>query len=831
MRKNIEAIYPLSPTQQGMLVETLAAPDSGIHVEQMSWELQGQLDLSSFERVWQRIVARHSILRTGFLWKEQTEPLQFVLKEGKVPIAQQDWRDFSPEQQQERFQDELNADRRQGFHLTSVPVMRIAVIRLQTDLFRIIWTYHHILMDGWCIPLIMREFLTLYRGDGAGRNLPPVRPYREYILWLKEQKSADAENFWRESLKGLNHPTMPGKIENRTEALAPSRKEDSRYGEYQATLSETATRALHTLAQANQLSLNTLAQGAWAVLLSRYSGEENVVFGATISGRPPDLPGAENMIGLFITTIPVRVKMSLEASLMTWFQRIQTASIEQQSYSYCSTGQIHQWSEIPGILPLYETILVFENYPVDSGPSESSGQDLMFCRPVFAGAHTHYALTVLIAVDTDVSVKIVYDGSRFEKIDVEQIVTHLLTLLSKIAENPEQSLDTLLEVIPTEHIPVMRERRPTYGEKAVPARNTLEMQLIRIWEEILGVHPVGVRDNFFALGGYSMLALRLLAGIERTFGKNLPLSSLFQGATIENMAEILRQKTEELPWSPLVAIQAEGTRIPFFCVPGVGGNVIYFSGLARYLGTEQPFYGLQSVGLDGQAEPHTRIEDIAAHFIKAVQEVQPTGPYCLGGHSFGAKVAYEMTRQLQQQGELVALLVVLDTPLPLSDDGQGLADWDDARWLAEIASIIGQVFGTELIITFHGLQNLDFEEQVEYLTQQLKQANLLPQNSGSERVRTIVKVFQANMQAQYTPQPIAPTRIVLFRAEDVQIDESLRPELAEFLQKPAWGWEQFALDTVEMYDVPGDHISILAEPGVRVLAEGLQRCLTTIRTQ
>jgi acyl carrier protein len=203
--------------------------------------------------------------------------------------------------------------------------------------------------------------------------------------------------------------------------------------------------------------------------------------------------------------------------------------------------------------------------------------------------------------------------------------------------------------------------RPELQSAFVAPRDTLELQLAQIWEDVLNVRPIGVTDNFFTLGGHSLLAVRLIALLQQQFEQNLPLATLFLAPTIEHLASTLGQPMDERQWSPLVKIQSGGSKRPFFCVPGAGGNVIYFYHLARYLGSDQPFYDLQARGLDGEQMPHAQVEDMAAYYIEALQTVQPQGPYLLGGHSFGSYVAFEMALQLLHQGQEVAMLAILDT--------------------------------------------------------------------------------------------------------------------------------------------------------------------------
>ncbi|NJK48665.1 amino acid adenylation domain-containing protein [Candidatus Gracilibacteria bacterium] len=394
---------------------------------------------------------------------------------------------------------------------------------------------------------------------------------------------------------------------------------------------------------------------------------------------------------------------------------------------------------------------------------------------------------------------------------------------------------------------------PEDGERSsfVAPRDRLEWQLSQIWSEVLGIQSIGVRDNFFDLGGHSLLSVRLMAQIEQQFGKNLSLAMLFQHPTIEQLASLLRQQTDSLSWTPLVSIQPGGSKPPFFCVPGAGGNVIYLAHLARHLGSDQPFYGLQSLGLDGNSEPFTQVKDIATYYIKAIQTVQPQGPYFLGGHSFGAKVAFEMAQQLRSSGHEVALLAILDAPAPLSTDKPIGIDWDDATWLVQIARVVERLLGEKLEISDEILQSLEPTAQLNYFKERLQMVNLLPPDAGITQIRGLVEVYRANCQAHYElPQKIYPTQIILFRASEINFDENIgvretlpsknelgvqalkatskdRPSAScdfmnsEILDRSTWGWSQFSSVPVKIYSLPGDHITMTTEPHVQVLAKQL----------
>ncbi|MCP4397918.1 MAG: SDR family oxidoreductase [bacterium] len=359
-----------------------------------------------------------------------------------------------------------------------------------------------------------------------------------------------------------------------------------------------------------------------------------------------------------------------------------------------------------------------------------------------------------------------------------------------------------------------------------PPQAAFDIVLTQIWKRFFGVE-IGIHDNFFELGGDSLKMLTVVSHILKELNVEVSVAEFFKHPTIAELAQYIYsiQPGISSKNSSLVAIQSKGTTQPFFCVPGVGGNVGYFRDLANYIGMEQPFYGLQAIGFDGKSEPYTRVEDMASHYIEAIRERVPHGPYLLGGHSFGACVAFEMTRQLQEQDKEVALLAVFDVTAPLLEIEPDCASWDDARWLTEIAAIIGRVMQKDLSLSYNVLRSLGSEKQVQLLFEHLKRTGIIPAEAEITQVQNIIQVFKANMQARYTPKSISPIPIALFKARDGHPDDRETEEIPEILRNSEWGWERFAAGPVDIYEVPGDHISMVLEPHARALAEGLKNSI------
>lgn len=353
--------------------------------------------------------------------------------------------------------------------------------------------------------------------------------------------------------------------------------------------------------------------------------------------------------------------------------------------------------------------------------------------------------------------------------------------------------------------------------------------MVRLWEEILSISPIGVRDNFFDLGGDSLHVVDMTELIQHRLGIELSNTTLLQSPTVEQLASEMLQLPEAMSYEPLVPIQSSGQKRPFFCVPGAGGNVIYFYHLARYLGSDQPFYGLQAQGLDGESEPLARVEDIAAYYIKAIQSVQPQGPYLLGGYCFGYLVVLEMAQQLLKQGYEVALLVSLDAPAHFPGDSVN-PNIDNAIWITQLSRTVERLFGKNLMVSYDVLQTLVPDEQVNYLKERLNIADLLPLKAENKQVSGILRVLKAEYQAgsRYELRELPQTKMALFRAAEVA-PENVSDMPLEVRQDQTYGWGKFFPERMQVCAVSGNHLTMMIEPHVQDLAAKLKICLDRIQ--
>lgn len=437
--KNIESIYPLSPMQQGMLFHTLCNPNSGVYFEQLICTLHGKLNVKVFHEAWLQVVQRHQILRSLFIWEHGKQPIQVVCKSVKLPWLNLDWEEFSPSKQQQRLEEFLQSEREQGFKLARAPLMRCTLIKVQPNTYRFIWSHHHLLMDGWCLSIILKEVLSLYEAAVSGEDLHlnSPRPYKDYITWLQKQDVSQSEAFWRKKLQGFTTPTsLPA---DRSKNNNSGGKQT--YQEKQQLLPVALTNSLQSLAKDYHLTLNTFIQGAWALLINRYSNESDVLFGTTVSGRPSTLLGAESMVGLFINTLPVRLQVSRETKLLPWLKNLQAHQLEIEQYSYSSLVDIQSWSDVPRGKSLFESLVVFENYPLDTSLAAEEGN--IKISDVRSFERTNYPLTVVVTPGSQLSVQVKYDTSVYDDDTIDRILGHFQTLLEDMVVKPQASLKEL----------------------------------------------------------------------------------------------------------------------------------------------------------------------------------------------------------------------------------------------------------------------------------------------------------------------------------------------------------------------------------------------------
>ena len=431
----IEDYYPMSPMQQGMLFHALELPGEGVYNEQLSARLASTLNVEALEAAWNRLLRRHAILRTSYALEGVEEPLQVVWRHVSIPLTHHRLGDLTGPRAEQALDQLLEEDRRADFDFAYAPLLRVMVVELPGGGCQLVWTYHHSLLDGWSASLVVSELLAVYQDLGRGQEteLPPRAPYREYIRWLQGRDLGRAQSFWQEYLRGFEEPT-PLVVDRPTEATGR--------GYEQAALSTEASAALRDLAARHHLTLNTLFLGAWALLLSRYSGRKDVLFGTVVSGRPPEVPGVEGMVGLFINSLPARIQVEEKQSLVEWLKGIQSQQMDLRDFEFSPLTEVQRASELPPGQALFESLLVIENFPVEDSLEQASQE--LEVRDAQLQARTTYPLNLVVGPGPErIVLWLRYGLDRFQRAAMSRMMGHLISLLHRIGEGSGSTVGAL----------------------------------------------------------------------------------------------------------------------------------------------------------------------------------------------------------------------------------------------------------------------------------------------------------------------------------------------------------------------------------------------------
>jgi amino acid adenylation domain-containing protein/non-ribosomal peptide synthase protein (TIGR01720 family) len=441
----IEDILPLSPLQEGLLFHALYHEQSlDVYTVQLVLDLEGTLEEKMLKASAQALLRRHANLRAGFEHEGLSQPVQIIAREVALVWEKIDLSSLATEAREPRLRQLLAEDRLRRFDLARPPLLRFMLIRFADDRHQLVLTNHHILMDGWSMPILTQELLALYARNGNPATLRSVTPYREYLAWLMAQDREAARSAWRAELAGLEEATR----------LRPEAKPGSAAPQHiSLDLAPTLTQALTATARAHGLTLNTIIQGAWGLLLGRLTGRDDVVFGITVAGRPPDISGIESMVGLFINTLPLRLQLRRTDTLLDVFTRLQDRQSRLMAHQHLGLAEIQR---LAGLGELFDTLAVFESYPVDQNALKEHAQGLRIAQ-INGNDATHYPLSLIAMPGTQLHLRVDYRGDLFERAAVEAIVGRLQRLLEAAVANCNQSIGQIDLLAPQERRQILEE--------------------------------------------------------------------------------------------------------------------------------------------------------------------------------------------------------------------------------------------------------------------------------------------------------------------------------------------------------------------------------------
>ncbi|HKN51653.1 MAG TPA: amino acid adenylation domain-containing protein, partial [Amycolatopsis sp.] len=537
--RDVEDIYPLTPLQAGMVFHSLVDTGSTAYFDQFRIRMTGVSDPRALGEAWQRLVDRTPVLRSSIVWDGVEEPLQIVHRAVRVPIECHDWRALSDEDRKVALERILAEDEAAGMDLTAAPLMRLQIARITDDEVQLVWTSHHVLLEGWSTAQAFAEVCEHYAAIVQGRRaeLVPRRPFRDYIAWLAAQDRGEAERYWRGALEGFDAPTP---LPYDRPAVEAHRAESSETVLIELPPEE--SRRVHEMAKRAALTVNTVVQGAWALLLSRYSGESDVLFGTTVSGRPAELPGVESMIGMFINTLPTRVKVDYGQAVGEWLGAVQAGQADSRRFDFMALSQVQALSEVPAGTPLFGSVVVFENFPISE-----SGQTGVQVTDVEGKDTTNYPLDLNAYLHERLVMELCYDPKLFDETTARRMADHLAALVVEIAAEPGRRVGDLPCLPPAEN-------RLLAGWSAGPRIDVPEGTVLDVFEATVARIPhenaLVFRDTTLSFAEVDARASRLAETLRE------------QGAGPERVVSVMLPRSAEVVIAILAIFKAGATYLP-----------------------------------------------------------------------------------------------------------------------------------------------------------------------------------------------------------------------------------------------------------------------------
>ncbi len=533
-RNNIADIYPLAPMQEGILFHSVSSPGDGLYMPQTALRIIGPVDAAALKTAWQSAIDRHPILRSGFFWEERDEPFQIAFRSIPVDFTTLDWTGADPATERDRLSALFSANRAKPFDLRRPPLIRIQWIRTGEEQSIMVVCYHHIVLDGWSIRQVLDELLSLYRSvtGRTGVALSPARPYGDYIGWLKTREREASIRFWHDRLEGFTRP-----------ARLLAGESTSRFERQRWELPQPLHQALLAYCATSGLTLNTLLQAALALLTARQLDRRDIIFGTTTAGRPATLVGATTMIGLFINTLPVRIRIPEGQSLHDWLCDLQSAHAETGEHDHVPLAAIQGAGA-----SLFDTLLVVENFATQTKQLDAGAT--LRTEGIDFDERTHFPLT-LWATPHSAGLTLMAGFSRdvLSPETAMALLERLGDIVSIVIRSSSCDMRALLDELPS---PVISDGllgpgsdetpHPEAPEKAplnTPRSGThpeTEATLTRIWAEVLKRTPLDGCANFFELGGHSLLAARVVSRLRAELGVPLPVRALFERPVLAELA-------------------------------------------------------------------------------------------------------------------------------------------------------------------------------------------------------------------------------------------------------------------------------------------------------
>jgi thioesterase domain-containing protein/acyl carrier protein len=797
--------------QQKNWVEDPAGSDSAIYNYPLLLRIRGPLNEVALQQSLQEIVRRHGVLRSVFrIMDARLIQIALTPQEFSLPVTHLGG---SPEAGELQWQEAARTEAMRPFDLARDATFRGKLMRLQADDYVLQLTTHTIIHDDWSTGVLIRELSETYSAFAAG-TMPPRRqfPFQfgDFIRWhQKRLQGRELEShlgYWKQQLNSATaFEHLP------TDFARPAR--NTHAGAKQTViLSVAQAEALKVLSRQERVSLFMVLLAGFKCLLHRYSGHEEIGVGSCAANRP--LEEVEGLIGRFGNSVLLRTSLSGNPTFSELLKRVREITLKAWSHQELPFGMLLE--EMAGGADgsrnaPFQVMFNLQNAPKDSLQLSGLSADW---SPLETGTAKN-DLIVWLKIEPTLEITFEYSTQVFASASMNKLLADYQAILETMAKDPKERVGNIRisarpEPVSPKPAPMIVQGMVGAGDKA-----GVEARIIELWKSAFG-RPIDVTQNFFELGGDSLLAARLFAQINKTFQRTLPLTTLLEAPTIQQLAQILCDQPS-CSSSSLVSVQPNGTRPPLFCMHGHGGEPFYCWELSHCLEPDQPLYGLRSRGHCGEPIQHT-IPEMAAHYIKAIRAAQPNGPYYLGGYCLGGMVAYEMARLLTAQGQEVALLALFNTPSPGSLRWWPLnPNFLRSRTRHELKKLRSRGIWSKSRILGRKSARLAFLALGSFKAALWRVFAKSSLPIAKPLTQGLLNVADANIAAAKAYQPGQYAgRITLFSTQEVA---------TYYAVDPREGWLPFAAGGVELHAVEGDNLNLFDAPFNTTLAEKLKQCM------
>ena len=752
--------------------------------------IRGPLNRDALMSALHQVQQRQQVLRSVFRFVND-QLTQIVLPQALVAAQFTDLSGGTGLQAEARLRDLVCGEASRPFDLAHEPGLRAHIFRLEADEHALLLITHHLVCDDWSTGILFSDIFTLYQGLLLGQSspLPELRgfQYGDFIRWHEKQLDtkglASRLSFWKSLLADRSdfHHLTPD-YDRPTQRTYRGARETE-------ILPEALTTSLRDLSQRERVSVFMTMLAAFQCLLHRRSGEYDIALGTCAANRP--LSKVEPLVGRFANDLVVRTSLAGNPTFRELLGRVRKEALTAYSYQDLPFAKLLEEIEVrpdPRRNPLFQVMFILQDAPKQT--LERPGLALEWIPLDMETAK--YDLSVWLSFRPGLEISLEYNMDLFAPRTVRQLSDQYRNILEAMVRNPEERVtDTS---IAGKHARTNIQGASVTQQTVTPWKDDIESQLLLIWRSGFVRQSIDVQDDFFELGGDSLLGARLFAQIEARFNLKIPLVTLIEAPTIEKLAQIIRNTGSQESMSSVIPIQPLGSRPPLFCAHGQSGNLLIYRSLAQHIGTDQPVYGLQPQGLDGRASPLTRVEDMAVKYAKEIRQVQPTGPYCLAGYCMGGAIAFEMAQQLRSQGQAIGLLALLDT----YNVGKMQRSWAD-DWRFRIETLL---FGWKHFWLTNSRDKMSFVQR-----------RLDDLRNGDSELEKCNEVAALN----YVPTPYEG-KLLHVRPTHLH-SRYVRPEL---------GWNNLAAGGVETFLLPMCSGQMFEEPFVRDLAAKLSACIDEV---